>query len=351
MVIFLIFSISIFLVAFYRWPRYFPQSRERKTSNRKSVSRRKTLAGRTSFLSHCCDSTADGLSSVTDAIDSAVWQSSFPHAIIIGVKKGGTRALLSMLGLHPQIRSAPKEIHFFDRDEEFRKGIDHYIAQMPKRKRNQVVVEKTPSYIIGPSVPKRMKETLPLSTKFIVLFREPIERAISDYMQTLSSPVSNGTAVQTFASKVITANDCQSRQARCVDSDAYLIQLGQYARWMQEWLAYYNRSHFLFLSSEELTLNPVGVLNQVETFLGVKPFFQGKMFYFNELKGFYCHRLRRKREKSQESDGCLGRSKGRHHIKVDPDVVNMLQNYFAPWNRLLYSLIDKTFNWNYTKES
>ncbi|KAF5896801.1 heparan sulfate glucosamine 3-O-sulfotransferase 3A1-like, partial [Clarias magur] len=38
-----------------------------------------------------------------------------PHAIIVGVKKGGTRALLEFLRVHPDVRAAGAEPHFFDR--------------------------------------------------------------------------------------------------------------------------------------------------------------------------------------------------------------------------------------------
>lgn len=38
-----------------------------------------------------------------------------PSALIIGVKKGGTRALLEFIRLHPDVRAAGSEVHFFDR--------------------------------------------------------------------------------------------------------------------------------------------------------------------------------------------------------------------------------------------
>jgi len=47
-----------------------------------------------------------------------------PDAIIIGVKKGGTRALLEFLKVHPDIRAPGPEIHFFDRH--YHKGLDWY---------------------------------------------------------------------------------------------------------------------------------------------------------------------------------------------------------------------------------
>ena len=47
-----------------------------------------------------------------------------PQALIIGVKKGGTRALLEFLRVHPDIRAVGAEPHFFDRN--YHNGLDWY---------------------------------------------------------------------------------------------------------------------------------------------------------------------------------------------------------------------------------
>lgn len=47
-----------------------------------------------------------------------------PQAIIIGVKKAGTRALLEYLRLHPQVKAPGPEPHFFDKNYE--KGLNWY---------------------------------------------------------------------------------------------------------------------------------------------------------------------------------------------------------------------------------
>lgn len=47
-----------------------------------------------------------------------------PQAIIIGVKKGGTRALLEFLRTHPDIRAPGPEIHFFDKN--YHRGLGWY---------------------------------------------------------------------------------------------------------------------------------------------------------------------------------------------------------------------------------
>ena len=49
-----------------------------------------------------------------------------PNCLLIGVRKGGTRALIEMMGLHSQIQIAQEEIHFFDNDENYKKvQVDH----------------------------------------------------------------------------------------------------------------------------------------------------------------------------------------------------------------------------------
>lgn len=47
-----------------------------------------------------------------------------PQAIIIGVKKGGTRALLEFIRIHPDVRAPGPETHFFDKN--YDKGLEWY---------------------------------------------------------------------------------------------------------------------------------------------------------------------------------------------------------------------------------
>ena len=53
-----------------------------------------------------------------------------PQCLIIGVRKGGTRALLEFLNLHPDVQAERSEVHFFDRDNRYKRGLDWYRHQM-----------------------------------------------------------------------------------------------------------------------------------------------------------------------------------------------------------------------------
>ena len=65
-----------------------------------------------------------------------------PQCILIGVRKGGTRALLDMLNLHSSIRVANFEVHFFDNDTNYNKGLDWYRDQMPQTNPWEIALEK-----------------------------------------------------------------------------------------------------------------------------------------------------------------------------------------------------------------
>ncbi|XP_017014437.2 uncharacterized protein Hs3st-A [Drosophila takahashii] len=105
-----------------------------------------------------------------------------PQALIIGVRKCGTRALLEMLYLHPRIQKAGGEVHFFDRDENYLKGLEWYRKKMPHSFRGQITIEKSPSYFVSPEVPERVR-AMNASIKLLLIVREPVTRAISDYTQ------------------------------------------------------------------------------------------------------------------------------------------------------------------------
>jgi len=53
-----------------------------------------------------------------------------PQCLIIGVRKGGTRALLEFLNLHPDVQAERREVHFFDNDNRYKRGLDWYRRQM-----------------------------------------------------------------------------------------------------------------------------------------------------------------------------------------------------------------------------
>lgn len=57
-----------------------------------------------------------------------------------------------MLFLHPRIQKAAGEVHFFDRDDNYSRGLEWYRHKMPHSFKDQVTIEKSPSYFVTPEV-------------------------------------------------------------------------------------------------------------------------------------------------------------------------------------------------------
>uniref|UniRef100_A0A8D0L4B0 Sulfotransferase n=1 Tax=Sphenodon punctatus TaxID=8508 RepID=A0A8D0L4B0_SPHPU len=89
-----------------------------------------------------------------------------PQALIVGVKKGGTRALLEFLRVHPDVRAVGAEPHFFDRN--YPRGLAWYRDLMPRTLDGQITMEKTPSYFVTKEAPARIA-TMAKDTKLIVV--------------------------------------------------------------------------------------------------------------------------------------------------------------------------------------
>ena len=245
-----------------------------------------------------------------------------PNAIIIGVKKGGTRALLEILKIHPEIRACSKEVHFFDRDENYENGLEWYRRQMPASLAGQVTIEKSPSYFVVPGVPERVFR-MSKSVKLIVIVRDPTRRAISDYAQSLERKPDN----PSFEEMVV--RDPKTGEVNVQSSK---IEIGMYAKNLKRWLQYFPLNQFLFVNGEELIKRPAKEIKLVEKFLGLKPFISEENFYYNKTKGFPCFVGKIGDSGSVRGAHCMGSSKGRKHPAVTKEVLQLLQNYFRPYN-------------------
>ncbi|XP_026207277.1 heparan sulfate glucosamine 3-O-sulfotransferase 3A1 [Anabas testudineus] len=253
-----------------------------------------------------------------------------PQALIIGVKKGGTRALLEFLRVHPDIRAVGAEPHFFDRNYE--NGLEWYRDLMPKTLEGQITMEKTPSYFVTREAPARIS-AMSRDTKLIVVVRDPVTRAISDYTQTLSKKPD----IPSFESLTF-----KNRTTGLIDTSWSAIQIGIYAKHLDNWLQYFPMDQILFVSGERLISDPAGELGRVQDFLGLKRIITDKHFYFNQTKGFPCL----KKAEGSSKPHCLGKTKGRTHPNIDPEVVQRLRDFYRPFNMKFYQMTGCFFGWD-----
>ena len=257
----------------------------------------------------------------------------FPTSIIIGVKKGGTRALLNMLEAHPDVVSAHRELHYFDYEENFKQGVEFYINQMPISRPGQITIEKSPHYFVTEYVPLRMYMVSP-NLKLILIVRDPVSRLISDYTQLDTKKVVKNVANRpSFERAVLLRNGS-------INHDYSPVQVGEYGKHFKNWLKYFPLNQILVVDGGNFIKNPFEELQRVEKYLELRSYFQKSQFFYSEEKGFYCWKTRRKSEPQ-----CLGDKKGRSHPAVSEDIIEKLKNYYRSSNEQFYHLAQKNFNW------
>ena len=171
-------------------------------------------------------------------------QKRLPNAIIIGVRKGGTRALLEFLKLHPKVKACSTEVHFFDINENYRRGLDWYREQMPESLPGDITIEKTPAYFVTDEVPKRVYE-MSQSIKLIIILRDPTERAVSDYVQVRLKKLGVAPSFEKFITR--------GREEKDLRTSIGAIHIGVYIKHLRKWLNYFPLSQFHFVSMEEMT--------------------------------------------------------------------------------------------------
>ncbi|XP_016854165.2 heparan sulfate glucosamine 3-O-sulfotransferase 2 [Anolis carolinensis] len=253
-----------------------------------------------------------------------------PGVLIVGVKKGGTRAVLEFLRAHPAVRALGTEPHFFDRN--YHRGLQWYRRLMPRSLEHQLTLEKTPSYFVTREAPQRIFN-MSREAKLVVVVRNPVTRAISDYTQTLS---------KTPGLPSFEGLSFRNRSLGQVNTSWSAIRIGLYILHLEAWLQYFPLSQMHFVSGERLITDPSGEMARLQDFLGLRRLVTRQHFYFNKTKGFPC--LKRAVEGGR-LPRCLGKSKGRPHVQIDPEVIEQLQDFYRPYNVRFYETVGQDFRW------
>lgn len=227
-----------------------------------------------------------------------------PAFIIIGTQKGGTSALSALLDHHPWMESTWYfEPHFFDFNEVmlyYRQRLDEseamckvlrtYLQKNFNLKRlraypNLMAFEKTPSYILTPNAPARIKATVPWA-KIVVTLRNPVDRLVSHHKMLVERKWENRSFPEALADDInvmrhlgywIPDDDPlnttrfappSARSLRKHKTEGMLYR-GCYARQLLPWLEYYELGKdLLVVQYEQLKADPTRVLNQLLDFVG-----------------------------------------------------------------------------------
>lgn len=257
-----------------------------------------------------------------------------PDFIIVGVQKGGTTSLYKYLIEHPNI--APiyvKEPHFFD--IYFHKGIGWYRSHFPTavekyyarhiQKHDLITGEASPYYLIHPLAPKRIAKTLP-KAKLIVLLRNPIDRAYSQYQhqrrQPGVEPLSFEEAIECEEQRLANEVEKLARDEKYVSFNhrhySYLAR-STYIDQLPGWMSTFPKEQLLILKSEDLYTDPSSIVKQTLEFLNIPQVEQAKQYKpFNEAR----------------------------YTPMEPATRERLVAYFKPLNARLYEFVGRDFGWD-----
>lgn len=253
-----------------------------------------------------------------------------PQCIIVGVRKCGTRALLEFLNLHPQIVKATQEVHFFDEDSKYSLGLEWYRRKMPYSFSDQITVEKSPSYFVTEHVPQRIFAMNP-DARLLLIVREPITRAVSDYTQIQANKQAKGKSYGAFETYALKPNGD-------VNVDYKALQISLYANFLRHWFEVFPRRQLHVVDGDRLVTDPLSEIRKIEEFLGLEHRVAKENFYFNKTKGFFCVR-------NDTTEKCLSEAKGRKHPRVADHVVEKLKRFYAPYNERFFEMVGQNFSW------
>jgi len=190
-----------------------------------------------------------------------------PDFIIAGAQKCGTTSLHRYLGAHPALYlpRRPQELHFFDFDENFSKGIDWFAEHFTLAGPAQTVGQTSRLYLYDERVPSRLANALP-QARLIFLLRDPVARAYSHYWHQVKKGAERLPFMDALAMEKerLQGGYDPRRQYSYVDRGRYSQQLARFAR-------LFPRSQMLLLSTEALGARPLQTLARCFDFLGVDP--------------------------------------------------------------------------------
>lgn len=179
-----------------------------------------------------------------------------PNLIVVGAAKAGSTSLHNYLALHPEISmSEDKEVRYFT-DPHCRDWVGRYQDYFHPGTRYRG--ESTPQYTkwpLHPGVVDRMADLAP-DAKLVYLVRDPIERAIAEYVEEVTWGV-------------ITA----SIEEELSDAEApynVIVAPSRYATQLRELQRRFPPSQILVLDLAELAGDPATVMARVFDFLGVE---------------------------------------------------------------------------------
>ena len=249
-----------------------------------------------------------------------------PDFFVIGVARSGTTSLFHYLNQHPNIVGALyDELGYFD--DNYHLGTNWYRSLFPTiftKKRIQkehgkfLSFDVTTRYIEQKSTAANIKELKP-DMKIIVILRNPIDRAYSNYNLVKNPELTFEETIKNEINEIKSVN-LELKDESYLVNNFYekILPRGFYAKQLEFWHKIFPKEKIFIQTSEEFAKNTHEVLNQIFDFLEIKHV---------KIKDITKHNVRKFPPMEQKTR-------------------DYLLDFFRPYNESLYKLIGKKFDWN-----
>ena len=184
-----------------------------------------------------------------------------PNFLIIGAQKAGTSSLRKFMERNPNHFFTPRrELHFWNRDREYREGegVMEYFKNFDEAASNQIIGEKSPSYLPSQFAAERIAFHLP-QVKIVAVLRDPADRAHSAYLH--GRRIGAIPQSRTFSQAI---RDYQNNQGVPYGD---VVSQGFYFESIERYFQFFNASQIHVMSFSQLTQNPQQALPELMKFL------------------------------------------------------------------------------------
>ena len=188
-----------------------------------------------------------------------------PTFLCVGTQKAGTTSLYNILIQHSEIFLPEiKELHFFDREENFNKGINWYKQHFANSEDYKIRGEITPIYMYLDFIPKRIYNEIGRNTKIIFMLRNPADRAFSHYKMSIGRGFENNRFKNAIESELAELQKKEyNLQLRYIDRGFYDIQIKRYTDLFDQ------KNLFFILFEEDFLKNRKQTIKNLLKFLQV----------------------------------------------------------------------------------
>jgi len=262
-----------------------------------------------------------------------------PNFLIVGAQKAGTTSLAQILNCHPDIHIPKRQIHFFDVDENYTKGLEWYESELGKGVEDEIIIgESSPRYSFQVNVPERIYKNYP-DVKLIWILRNPVDRTYSNYFHGIKKGM-----------EILSFEDALKAESIRKERNIFFgyLERSKYHLQIKNYLRFFDDKQMFYLLYEDL-YNEQKSSSQINTlfkFLDLKEYDVGKLPLINQttVPRFPLNYAKWKSRLGKNRFGTkflnlisyFGKKSG--YPEMDANTSSVLHEYFASENENLMSI-------------